>query len=89
VRSELGVATLLGTSNAGVMMPQPEILDLAYLIAAASYGLDVSMTNPVTPMVEGMVNAIDFLLGTDMYGKGYLSWHRGTVDKGRDMEIPA
>jgi len=89
VRSDLGVATLLGTSNAGVMMPQPELLDLAYLIAAASYGLDVSMTNPATPMVEGMVNAIDFLLGTDMYGKGYLSWHREIVNQGSDVEISA
>jgi 5-methyltetrahydrofolate--homocysteine methyltransferase len=89
VHSDLGVATLLGTSNAGVMMPQPEMLDLAYLIAAASYGLDVSMTNPATPLVEGMVNAIDFLMGTDMFGKGYLNWHRGTVNQGRSVEVPA
>ena len=76
VRDELGVATLLGTSNAGTMMPNPEVLDLAYLMAAVSCGLDVSMTNPATPLVEGMVRGIDFLMGTDMYGKGYLSWYR-------------
>jgi len=89
VRDELGVATLLGTSNAGTMMPKPELLDLAYLIAAASFGLDVSMTNPATPLVEGMVHAIDFLMGTDMYGKGYLSWYRREISGGTHVETSA
>ncbi|MGQ9516712.1 MAG: dihydropteroate synthase [Anaerolineae bacterium] len=76
VHEELGAPTLLGISNAGVMMPEHELLDLAYLIAAVAHGLDVAMVSPTTPLIDGMVPAIDFLSGKDVYGQRYLDWYR-------------
>jgi len=76
VREELGAATLQGISNAGVMMPQPLLLDLAYLQAAVSWGLDVAMVSPYTPLVEEQLLALDFLMGYDPYGKGFLNNYR-------------
>lgn len=73
---ELGVATLLGISNAGFLMPEPEKVDLAYLIAAVAWGLDVAMVNPATPLLAEEIRAVDFLLGKDPYAKGYLSLYR-------------
>lgn len=74
---ELGVATLLGISNAGFLMPEPEKIDLAYLMAAVSWGLDVAMVNPFTPLLAEEIRAVDFLMGKDPYGKRYLSYYRG------------
>lgn len=76
VHEELGAPTLLGISNAGVMMPEPELLALAYLMAATANGLDVAMVSPATPMIDGLVAAMDFLTGTDPYGRRYLDWYR-------------
>lgn len=73
---ELGVATLLGISNAGFLMPEPEKIDLAYLIAAVSWGLDVAMVNPATPLLAEEIRAVDFLMGKDPYAKAYLSYYR-------------
>ncbi len=76
IREELGVPTLLGISNAGHMMPNPRMLDLAYFIASASWGLDVAMIDPYTPHLAWLRPAVDFLMGTDLYAKGYLDHYR-------------
>jgi len=85
VKEELGVPTLLGISNAGFMMPDPTLIDLAFLTAAVSWGLDVAMVNPRTPLLAEEIRAIDFLMGKDAYGKGFLNWHRR---KSADGHIP-
>jgi 5-methyltetrahydrofolate--homocysteine methyltransferase len=76
VKEELGAPTLLGISNAGYLMPDPTLIDLAFLTAAVSWGLDVAMVNPATPLIAEEIRAIDFLTGKDAYAKGYLKWHR-------------
>jgi 5-methyltetrahydrofolate--homocysteine methyltransferase len=76
VRSELGAPTLLGISNAGYLMPQPTLIDLAYLIAGVAAGLDVAMVNPATPLLAEEIRAIDFLAGKDPFAKNYLSYYR-------------
>lgn len=73
---ELGVPTLLGISNAGFLMPEPEKIDLAYLIAAVAWGLDVAMVNPFTPLLAEEIRAVDFLVGKDPYARGYLAYYR-------------
>jgi len=78
VKETLGVPTLLGISNAGHLMPEPTLVDLAYLTAAVSWGLDVAMVNPATPLLAQEIGAIDFLAGKDPYAKGYLSQYRRT-----------
>lgn len=79
VREELGVPTLLGISNAGFMMPNPRVIDLAYLLAAVSWGLDVAMLDPFTPHLAAEIRAIDFLAGKDPYAKQYLDYYRQSL----------
>ncbi|MGI6332780.1 MAG: dihydropteroate synthase [Zhaonellaceae bacterium] len=73
---ELGVATLLGISNAGYMMPKPRLIDLTYFIACVSWGLDVAMIDPFTPNLAWFTKAIDFLMGFDPYAVEYLKFYR-------------
>jgi len=73
---ELGVPTLLGISNAGFMMPNPRLIDLAYFIAAVSWGLDVAMIDPFTPFLPWLAHAMDFLTGIDPYAQDYLAYYR-------------
>ncbi len=75
---ELGVATTLGISNAGHGMPTRSHIDLAYLLAAAPWGLDSALVNPRTPLLIEEVRAIDFLTDRDPYGKRYLRHYRAT-----------
>ena len=76
IRAELGVPVLLGISNAGCLMPNPRLIDLAYFIASAAWGLDVAMIDPFTPQLEWLSPAMDFLLGTDPAARGYLGVFR-------------
>lgn len=76
LHDELGVPTLLGISNAGHMMPQPRMLDLAFFAAAVSWGLDVAMIDPQTPLLPWMWRGLDFLTGADPTGKAYLNYYR-------------
>jgi 5-methyltetrahydrofolate--homocysteine methyltransferase len=79
LHEELGVPTLLGISNAGYGIPNPTPIDLAYLVAAVSWGLDVAMVNPATPCLAEVVPAIDFLMGTDRYAQRYLRRYRASL----------
>jgi len=76
IREELGVPILLGISNAGYLMPRPRLIDLAYFMAAASWGLDVAMIDPLTPHLQWLSPAMDFLRGTDEAARGYLGVYR-------------
>ena len=75
---ELHVPTLLGISNAGFLMPDSGIIDLAYFLAAVSWGLDVAMIDPRTPLFAHGHRAIDFLAGKDPYAKRFLEHYRAT-----------
>jgi hypothetical protein len=57
-------------------MPNPRMLDLAYFVAGVSWGLDVAMIDPFTPLLPWMTKAMDFLMGIDPAGKGYLNHYR-------------
>lgn len=76
LHEELGVPTLLGISNAGYGLPNPTVVDLAFLLAAVSWGLDVAMVNPATPCLADAAPAIDFLMGTDRYAQRFLRRYR-------------
>ena len=78
IHDELGVPTLLGISNAGFMMPNPRLIDLAYFITSISWGLDVAMIDPFTPDLPWMTRILDFLTGVDPYALEYLAYYRLT-----------
>jgi 5-methyltetrahydrofolate--homocysteine methyltransferase len=75
-KEELNVPTLLGSSNAGFMMPYPLLIDSVYFIAAVPWGLDVAMISPYTPNIEWHREIIDFLTGIDPYATRYLALYR-------------
>ncbi len=75
---ELGVSTLLGISNVGHMMPNPGILETVFCILASGYNLGVAMVDPEMPYFEWMYNSVNFLMGIDECGAGYLKQYRST-----------
>ncbi|MEL7608682.1 MAG: dihydropteroate synthase [Bacillota bacterium] len=75
---ELGVPTLLGVSNVGHMMPNPGVLETVLCILAAGYHLGVAMVDPEMPHFEWMLNSVNFLMGFDESGAGYLEHYRAT-----------
>jgi 5-methyltetrahydrofolate--homocysteine methyltransferase len=69
---ELGVSTILGIGNAGYGMPEPTVIDLAYLVSAIPWGLDAALVNPATQGLIETVRAVDFLVGADPVGRRYI-----------------
>lgn len=76
---ELGVSTILGIGNAGYGMPEPTVIDLAYLVGAISWGLDSALVNPATPGLVETVRAMDFLAGNDSTGQRYIRQYRSRL----------
>lgn len=76
VHEEFGMSTILGIGNAGFGMPDQTRIDLAYLLAAVPWGLDAALVNPDTPDLVESVRAIDFLAGSDPYGRDYIDHYR-------------
>jgi 5-methyltetrahydrofolate--homocysteine methyltransferase len=74
--SEMGIATVLGIGNAGYGMPDQTVIDLAYLVAAIPWGLDAALVDPETAGLVQTVRAVDFLVGNDPYGLGYIEYYR-------------
>jgi 5-methyltetrahydrofolate--homocysteine methyltransferase len=77
-RDELQVTTTLGIGNAGFGMPDQTVVDLAYLIAGISWGLDSALVNPATRGLVETVRAMDFLAGRDPAGRLYIQNYRKT-----------
>ena len=71
-----GLTTTLGIGNAGYGMPDQTVIDLAYLLGAAPWGLDSALVDPNTRGLVEMVRAMDFLLGRDEVGKRYIQLYR-------------
>jgi 5-methyltetrahydrofolate--homocysteine methyltransferase len=73
---ELGVSTTLGIGNAGYGMPEPTVIDLAYLVGGIPSGLDSALVNPATRGLVETVRAMDFLAGNDPAGRRYIQNYR-------------
>jgi len=81
LKDTFDVSTFLGIYNAGFGMPQKEFIDLTYLIAAISAGLDAALLEPFMlsnfgKQMEIMFFSADFLTGNDPYARNYLSYIR-------------
>lgn len=82
LRQEFGVTTLLGISNAGYGLPEPTIVEQAYLLAAIPWGLDAALIDPATLGLVESVLAMDYMTGNDPTGKRYLNNYRAKKQKG-------
>jgi 5-methyltetrahydrofolate--homocysteine methyltransferase len=76
LRQECEVSTILGISNAGYGLPEPTIVEQAYLLAAIPWGLDAALIDPATPGLVESVLAMDYMVGNDPSGKRYLNYYR-------------
>ncbi len=85
-REELGVPTLLGVSNAGYMMPNPRVIDLAVFVSAVTWGLDVAMIDPMTPRLDWLGRAADLVAGRDDYAREYLHYYRSSTQAGGEKD---
>lgn len=73
---QLNVTTILGIGNAEHGMPEPTVIDLAYLVSAIPWGLDAALINPATRGLVETVRATDFLCGGDPWGRRYIQDYR-------------
>jgi 5-methyltetrahydrofolate--homocysteine methyltransferase len=78
---DLNVTTILGVSNAGFGMPDATMIDLPYLLAGISWGLDAAIVNPNTHSIVETVRAADFLVGKDPVGRRYIQNYRSIKKK--------
>ena len=76
LHNQYKVSTILGISNAGYGMPDSAMIELTYLLAAASRGLDAALVNPHIPRLIDNIKAIDFLTARDPDGKKYIEYYR-------------
>ncbi len=60
VKSELGVLTTLGASNASFGLPNREILNSVYLTMAFANGLDAPITDPTCPELQKAIYGVRF-----------------------------
>jgi len=87
VHEQLGLTTQVGAWNASHGLPDPRYMDLAYLLAAMSWGIDIALIEPDTPGLIECVRALDFLTGRDPVGKRYLSHWRSKQAKAKVGDI--
>lgn len=81
VKERYNLATFLGIDNAGFAMPQKDVLDLAYLLAAMPAGLDAALLEPPLCSTLGrpgttLLFAANFITGRDPYARQYLRYLR-------------
>jgi len=78
VRHEFGVNITMGASNVSFGLPDREILNQAFLVAAMYAGASCAITNPVK--FTTIIRAADLLLARDEYAGRYIKHYR-TVQK--------
>lgn len=68
--------TVMGLSNISYGLPRRGIVNRAFLLMAASAGLDAAILDPLDVKMMSFVRAADMLTGKDPSCKGYIRAHR-------------
>ena len=68
--------TVMGLSNISYGLPQRGMVNRAFLLMAASAGLDAAILDPLDAKMMSFVRVADMLTGKDPSCKGYLRAHR-------------
>jgi 5-methyltetrahydrofolate--homocysteine methyltransferase len=68
--------TVMGLSNISYGLPQRSIINRAFLLMAASVGLDAAILDPLDDKMMSFVKVADMLTGKDPACKGYIKAHR-------------
>lgn len=67
---------ICGLSNVSFCLPERKVLNQAYMVICAAYGLDSLILDPEDSIIMRMVFATEALLDRDPYCKRYLQAHR-------------
>ncbi len=68
--------TVMGLSNISYGLPQRGMINRAFLLMAASAGLDAAILDPLDAKMMSFVKVADMLTGKDLSCKGYIRAHR-------------
>jgi 5-methyltetrahydrofolate--homocysteine methyltransferase len=68
--------TVLGLSNISYGLPHRGLVNRAFLLMAASAGLDAAILNPLDAKMMSVIKVADMLTGNDPSCKGYIRAHR-------------
>ena len=68
--------TVMGLSNISYGLPQRGMVNRAFLLMAASAGLDAAILDPLDAKMMSFVRVADMLTGKDPSCKGYIRAHR-------------
>jgi len=71
-----GVHTICGLSNISYGLPERKLLNQAYMVICAAYGLDAVIMDPEDKKMMALVHAAKALLNRDTYCSGYLKAYR-------------
>lgn len=81
VKSELGVLTTLGASNASFGLPNREILNSVYLTMAFASGLDAPITDPTCPELQKAIYGVRFFNNEEIKGNTFLNKYGNVVER--------
>ena len=70
------VHAICGLSNISFGLPERKLLNQAYMVICAAYGLDAVILDPEDKKMMGLVHAAEALLNRDPYCGGYLKAYR-------------
>ena len=71
-----GVHAICGLSNISFGLPERKLLNQAYMVICAAYGLDAVIMDPEDRKMMALVHAAEALLNHDPYCGGYLKAYR-------------
>lgn len=71
-----GVHITSGLSNVSFGLPKRKLLNQAFAVALAAYGMDAMFIDPLDERMMGLLCAIQALTGCDEYCCNYLACHR-------------
>ena len=75
-----GAKTVMGLSNISYGLPRRRLINRAFLLMAASAGLDAVILDPLDAKIMSVVKVADALLGKDPSCRGYLrAYRKGTI----------
>lgn len=71
-----GVHAICGLSNISFGLPERKLLNQAYMVVCAAFGLDAVILDPEDKKMMALVYAVEALLNRDPYCGGYLKAYR-------------
>ncbi|MBN2897378.1 MAG: cobalamin-dependent protein, partial [Clostridia bacterium] len=81
VKSELGVLTTLGASNASFGLPCRDILNSVYLTMAFAHGLDAPITDPTCEELQKSIYGVRFFKNEEVSGDTFLNKYGNVVNR--------